>query len=76
MTKQLRRARLPKSPSRSAYTTNIATPATNMAAVVIATTIHPRRELGWPCISFLSAATTRIATMRNGASNQLMTAVQ
>lgn len=28
------------------YTTNIATPATNMAAVVIATTIHPRRELG------------------------------
>ena len=58
------------------YTTNIAMPATNMAIVVIATTIHPRRELGWPCISFLSAATIRIATMRNGASNPLMTAVQ
>ena len=27
-----------------------------MAIVVIATTIHPKRELGWPCISFQSAA--------------------
>ena len=59
-----------------AYTTNIATPATNMATVVTATTIHPRRELGWPCISFLSAATIRIATRRKGASNPLRTAVQ
>ena len=58
------------------YTTNIATPAANMAMVVIATTIHPRRELGCPCISFLSAATIRIATRRNGASNPLITAVQ
>ena len=58
------------------YTTNIATPAANMATVVTATTIHPRRELGWPCISFLSAATIRIATRRKGASNPLMTAVQ
>jgi hypothetical protein len=58
------------------YTTNIATPAANMATVVIATTIHPKRELGWFCISLLSAATTRIATRRKGASSPLMTAVQ
>ena len=56
----------PRPPSRQAM----------MATVVIATTIHPRRELGWPCISFLSAATIRIATRRKGASNPLMTAVQ
>ena len=30
----------------AAYTTNIATPAVNMAIVAMATTIHPRRELG------------------------------
>jgi len=54
----------------------MATPAANIATVVIATTIHPKRELGWPCISFLSEATTRIATRRNGANNPLMTAVQ
>ena len=30
----------------------MATPAANIATVVIATTIHPKRELGWPCISF------------------------
>ncbi len=59
-----------------AQTTNIAMPAPNMAMVAIATTIHPRRELGWPCINFLSAATIRIATIKNGASNPLMTAVQ
>src|SRR5258707_14791995 len=58
------------------YTTNIATPAANIAAVVMATTVHPRRELGWPCISFLSEATIRIATRRKGANNPLMTAVQ
>jgi hypothetical protein len=39
------------------YTTNMATPAANIATVVIATTTHPKRELGWPCISFLSEAT-------------------
>ena len=61
---------------RLIYTTNIATPAANMAIVAIATTVHPRRELGWPCMSFLSAATIRIATRRKGASNPLMTAVQ
>jgi hypothetical protein len=58
------------------YTTNMATPAANIATVVIATTIHPKRELGWPRISFLSEATTRIATRRKGANNPLMTAVQ
>jgi hypothetical protein len=58
------------------YTTNMATPATNIATVVIATTIHPNRELGWPCISFLSEATIRMATKRNGANNPLMIAVQ
>ena len=34
--------------------------AANIATVVIATTVHPKRELGWPCISFLSEAITRI----------------
>src|ERR1017187_3394507 len=58
------------------YTTNMATPAANIATVVIATTTHPKRELGWPCISFLSEATTRIATRRKGANNPLITAVQ
>ena len=58
------------------YTTNMAMPAMNIATVVIATTTHPKRELGWPCISFLSEATTRIATRRKGANNPLMTAVQ
>src|ERR1700676_2068508 len=43
------------------YTTNMATPAANIATVVIATTVHPQRELGCPCISFLSEAITRIA---------------
>ena len=63
--------------ARSAvYTTNMATPAANIATVVIATTVHPKRELGWPCISFLSEATIRIATRRKGANNPLMTAVQ
>src|ERR1039458_1997442 len=58
------------------FTTNMATPAANIATVVIATPIHPKRELGWPCISFLSEATTRIATRRKGANNPLITAVQ
>jgi|SRR5580704_11351825 hypothetical protein len=58
------------------YTANMATPAKNIAPVVIATTIHPTRELGWPCISVLSDATIRIATRRKGANNPLMTAVQ
>src|ERR1022692_1265797 len=58
------------------YTTNMATPAANIATVVTATTTHPKRELGWPCISFLSEATTRIATRRKGANNPLITAVQ
>ena len=58
------------------YTKNIATPDTNMAVVVRATTIHPRRELGWSCINFLSEATIRIATRRKGANSPLMTAVQ
>jgi len=58
------------------YTTNMATPAANIATVVTATTAHPKRELGWPCISFLSEATTRIATRRKGANNPLITAVQ
>ena len=49
------------------YTTNMATPAANIATVVIATTTHPKRELGWPFISFLSEATTRIATRRKPA---------
>jgi hypothetical protein len=46
------------------YTTNIATPAANIATVVIVTTDHPWRELGWSCIIFLSEATTRIAKGR------------
>ena len=58
------------------YTTNMAMPAANIATVVIATRTHPKRELGWPCISLLSEAMTRIATRRNGANNPLMTAVQ
>jgi hypothetical protein len=58
------------------YTTNIATPAANIATVVIATTHRPKPELGCPCISFLSEATIRMATSRNGANNPLMTAVQ
>src|SRR5437588_13071650 len=29
------------------YTTNMVTPAVNIATVVTATTIHPKRELGW-----------------------------
>src|SRR5205807_6672214 len=58
------------------YTTNMATPAANIAAVAIATTVHPRRELGWPCINLLSEATIRIATRRKGANSPLMTAVQ
>jgi hypothetical protein len=58
------------------YTTNMAMPAANIATVVIATRIHPKRELGWPCISFLSEATTKIATRRKGANSPLMTAVQ
>jgi len=63
--------------ARSAgYTTNIATPAANSATAVIATTVHPKRELGWPCISFLSEATTRIPTRSKGANNPLMMAVQ
>ena len=69
-------ARLKSCPFKAAQTTNIATPAMNMAAVVIATTIHPRRELGWPCMSFRFPAITRIATSRKGASKPLMTAVQ
>ena len=48
------------------YITNMATPAANIATVVIATTVHPKRELGWPCISFVSEATTRIAARRKG----------
>ena len=48
------------------YTTNMAMPAANIATVVIATTVHPRRGLGWPCISFLSEAMNRIELdMRN-----------
>ena len=38
----------------------MATPAANIATVAIATTVHPKRELGWPCISFLSEAMTRL----------------
>ena len=73
----IRRACGPAVAARPAvYTTNMATPAANIATVVMATTVHPKRELGWPCISFLSAATTKIATSRNGANNPLMTAVQ
>jgi len=44
------------------YTTNIATSAANIATVVIVTTDHPKPELGWSCIDFVSKATTRIAT--------------
>jgi hypothetical protein len=29
----------------------MATPAANIATVVIATTVHPKRELGWPCVA-------------------------
>ena len=54
----------------------MATLAANIANVVIATTVHPKPELGWPCISFLSEATTRIPTRRKGAYNPLMIAVQ
>ncbi len=43
---------------------------------MIATTVHPKREFGWPCISFLSEATTRIAKKRKGVDNPLMAAVQ
>jgi hypothetical protein len=31
-----------------------ATPTPNIAMVVIGTTFHFKRELGWSCISFLS----------------------
>jgi hypothetical protein len=58
------------------YTTNMATPAMNIATVVIAATVHPKRELGWPCISFLSEATTSILPRRKGANSPLMTADQ
>jgi hypothetical protein len=48
----------------------MATPAADIVTVVIVTTVHPNRELGWACISFLSEATTPIATrwkaQRNG----------
>jgi hypothetical protein len=43
---------LPKTSDRldgsdlAVYTTNMATPAANIATVVIATTVHPKRELG------------------------------
>ena len=54
--------------ARSAvYITDMATPAGNIATVVIAATVHPKREFGWPCISFLSEATTRIAKTRKGS---------
>ena len=40
--------------ARSAvYTTNMATPAASIATVVIATTVHPKRELGWAMHQFL-----------------------
>jgi hypothetical protein len=61
---------------KSIYTANMAMPAANIATVVIATTVHPRRGLGWPCISFLSEAMNKIATSRKGANSPLMTAVQ
>jgi hypothetical protein len=51
------------------YTTNMAKPAANIATVVIATTVHPKRELGCPCISSLSEATIRMVTKRKGADN-------
>jgi hypothetical protein len=47
----------------------MAMPAANIAIVVIATMARPNRELGCPCMSFLSDATTSMATRRNGASN-------
>jgi hypothetical protein len=63
----------PSGSELAVYTTNMATPAMNIATVVIATTVHPKRELGWPCISFLSEATTSIAPRRKGANSPLMT---
>jgi hypothetical protein len=32
-------------PRSAVYTTNMATPAANIATVVIATTVHPKRDL-------------------------------
>jgi hypothetical protein len=40
--------------ARSAvYTTNMATPAANIATVVIATTVHPKRDCSWLSGSFV-----------------------
>src|SRR5207237_1333214 len=39
----------------------IATAAANIAAATIPTTVLPIVELGWPCISLSSEATTRMA---------------
>jgi hypothetical protein len=44
----------------------MATPATNIATVVTATTVHPKRELGWPCVSFLSKATNQDCDKEEG----------
>lgn len=74
--KRNRSQRLKCAPAIAVYTTNIATPATNIIKVVAATTTNPILELGCPCMSFLSDATIRIATRRNDASSPLITAVQ
>jgi hypothetical protein len=57
------------------YTTNIATPAANIATVVIVTTDHPWRELGWSCIIFIIRSDDQDGE-RKGANSPLMTAVQ
>jgi hypothetical protein len=49
------------------YTTNMTTPAV-IATVVIATAAHPKRVIGWPCIS---CPTTRIVTRGKWANNPL-----
>ena len=54
----------------------MATPAINIIPVATATIPQPSRELGCHSIIFLSEATIRIASKRNGASRPLMTAVQ
>lgn len=41
----------------------------SIPTVAIATALHLSRELGWPCISFLSEAATRMAKRRKGASS-------
>ncbi len=63
-------------PNARVHKANIAIAAANMAKVVIPTTTRESTELGCPCMSLRSQATSRSPTRRKGASNPLMTEVQ